>query len=128
MPNITNTTIDYGCLVIGESAFRDELLTFAGADDLLEGTILARDTSTLKLRLYVKGGVTAGNGIPCAVLTYPLSVAGAGDVPVRVLIAGQVNQSRLVIDADANASNIDGTVADLLRAKGIIPQNVTQLD
>lgn len=127
MPTSVITNIDNGSVALRNEEFRDELLTFAGADVLLAGTILARNTSTLKLQLYVKGGSSNGNGIPQFVLTYPLTATGAGDIPVRVLSRGEVNKNRLVIDADGSAVNIDGTVVDLLRTAAITPIDVKQL-
>jgi hypothetical protein len=129
MPNIVRTVIDNGNIVNtdAKSEFRDELITFAGADDLLAGTILARDSVSLKLVIFVKGGSTNQNGIPKAVLTYPVSAAGAGDVKARVLISGSVKKERLVIDADASDTNIDGAVIDQLRDYGINPVATQQL-
>jgi hypothetical protein len=124
---MVHTTFDVGSVQIGGCKFRDELITFGGADDLAEGTILARDSVSLKLRLYVKGGSTNGNGIPKAVLTHRLIATGAGDLPVRPIISGDVNKQRLVIDADGNSSNVDAAVIDQLRAVGIIVQDVAQL-
>lgn len=102
------------------AVFEDDILTLAGADTLLAGTILARSSATGKLVLFVKGGSTAENGIPKVVLPYELTVAGAGDVAVRPLVRGQALTSRLVIDADGDSSNIDAAVRDQLRSYGII--------
>lgn len=126
MANITNTSINVGSVALSGEKFRDELLTLAGAGTILAGTILARDTGTLKLVKFVKGGVTTGNGVPKVVLTYDLVAPGAADYPVRVLEAGEVNKKRLVIDADASDVNIDGAVVDQLRAVGIMPTDVLQ--
>jgi hypothetical protein len=61
------------------------------------------------------------------VLLYPVTAAGAGDVMSDVLILGGVRKERLVINADANDSSIDGIVIDQLRAKGITPVTTQQL-
>lgn len=127
MPNIVNTSIDLGSVALRDEQLHDELLTLAGASTVLAGTILARDSGTLKLVLYVKGGVTAGNGIPKAILGYPVTVAGAGDVAVRALDKGEVNQTRLIIAADGTGANIDNAVLDQLRAFGLTPVSVQQL-
>lgn len=129
MPNLTRTDIDTatGIVTGGDPKFRDELITFGGAGTLLRGCLLARDTSTKKLVPYVKGGVANGNGIVCAVLTYPVTATGAGDVKSRVLMKGNVCKNRLVINADGNATNIDGTVIDLMRDVGIMPEDVQAL-
>lgn len=119
--------IDQTPLLIGGGAYRSELVTAAGADTFAKGTILARDTSTLKMVLYVKGGVTNGNGVPSAVLMEDLVYSGAGDLTSNVAVAGKFIQSKLIIDADGDASNIDGTVVDLLRDKGLTPVTATDL-
>jgi len=128
MPDPVITNNDLGSVIVQDAEFKDELLTFAGADDLLEGTILARDSVSLKLVIYVKGGVTNENGIPKAILTYAVSAAGAGDVAVRAGIAGSYRKERLVIDADGDDSNIDNAVIDQLRDYGLTPLNVDELN
>jgi len=128
MPDPVITNNDLGSVIVKDAEFRDELLTFAGADDLLEGTILARDSVSLKLVIYVKGGVTNENGIPKAILTYPVSAAGAGDEAVRAGVSGVYRKERLVIDADGDDSNVDNAVIDQLRDYGLIPLNVDELN
>jgi hypothetical protein len=125
--SMTVTVIDNSSVELEGGEFSDELVTFAGTDTFAKGTILARDTSTQKLVLFVKGGSTNGNGIPAGVLTYPISRTGAGDVKARVLIAGKVAKGRLVIDAQGDDSAIDGIVRDQLRSRGIVPVDVQQL-
>lgn len=127
MSNITITDNDAGHIVLDDKGWEDGLLTFGGAGTVKKGTILARHGGTLKFIPYVKGGTDNANGVPRAVVTHDVEAEGAGDVPVRVLAAGTVNQRRLVIHADGDAENIDGAVRDLLRATGIIPQDVEQL-
>jgi hypothetical protein len=127
MANIDIQNNDLGPLMLGGEEFEDGLIAFAGTDTFAAGTILARNTSTLKFQLYVKGGSSNGNGVPVGVLTYAVSRTGAGDVMGRVLMKGKVNAKRLIIDADGDDSNIDATVRDLLRSKAIVPENVTNL-
>ncbi|RLI84238.1 MAG: hypothetical protein DRP01_08290 [Archaeoglobales archaeon] len=128
MANLTNTNNDLGSVILQDAEFRDELLTLAGADTLLEGTILARSTASDKLVIFVKGGSTAGNGVPKAVLTYQVVAAGAGDVSVRAMVGGAVRKERLVIDADGDDSNVDAVVLDQLRDYGITSTDVQELN
>lgn len=74
--------------------------------------------------VYSATGV-GGAQIPTAVLTYPVSASGAGDVAIRALISGKVRQERLVIDA---GGSVGSTVLDALRGKGIVPVSVTELN
>lgn len=128
MANITITQNDLNTVVYESPEFRDELLTFAGADTFAPGTILARDSVSLKLVLFVKGGVTNENGIPKAILTYEVSATGAGDVPVRAAISGKFRKENLIIDADGDDSNIDAAVIDQLRSYGMLALNVKELN
>ncbi|MES1178954.1 MAG: head decoration protein [Myxococcales bacterium] len=129
MAVVTRTTIDNGSVIAPgyKQQTQQEPVTFGGAGTLLQGTILARDSSTLKLVPFVKGGVTNGNGIPKAVLLYPVTATGAGDVQADALVSGGVRLERLVINADGNAANIDGAVRDQLRAFDIVPVTTQQL-
>lgn len=127
MANIVTTNIDLGPVALEGSVCHDELVTFAGGDTFVAGTILARDSVSGKLVLFVKGGNTNGNGVPKAVLTYDIERADAGDVTARVLVKGHVNRDRLVIDADGDGSNVDEVVVDQLRDYGIVASPVDQL-
>lgn len=124
-PIITNNVTNG--FVIWDPVYQDELITFAGAATLLEGTILARDSVSLKMVPFVKGGVTNENGIPKAILQNELTATGAGDLADRPAISGRVRSAKLVIDADGDASNIDAAVLDQLRDFTIIGQSTSQL-
>ena len=124
-PIITN--VDIGNIFIRGIEIRDDILTFGGAGTILEGTILARDSSSDKLIPYVKVGTTNDDGIPKVVISYPVTASGAGDVSVRVVVAGVVRKQRLVIDADGDSSNIDSVVIDELRDYANIAIDVEEL-
>jgi len=125
--NMTVLNNDAGSVVFELGDFRDELLTFAGAGTVLAGTILARDSASLKLVPFVKGGVANGNGIPKAMLTYDVTSTGAGDVPIRAMVSGSVRFPKLIIDADADNSNVDNAVMDGMRNYGIVTVNTNEL-
>jgi hypothetical protein len=128
MSNLTVENVDLGGVVLKDERYLDGLLTVPGAQTVLAGTILARDSSTLKFVLYIKGGSTNENGIPKAILTYPITSAGSGDEAIRALVAGEVRDEKLVIDADGDASNVDNAVRDELRDYGITPVPVQELN
>ncbi len=128
MPNITVTNVDSGSVILQDGQFRDDELTFAGAGTVLEGTILARDSVSLLLVPYVKGGSTNENGIPKAILTYDVEAAGAGDESIRDMVSGSVRAERLIIDADGDASNVDAAVLDQLRAYTLVSIDVQELN
>lgn len=128
MSNITITNIDNGSVFIEQGQFEDGLLTFAGAATVVEGTILAVDSVSLKYVPFVKGGTTNENGIPKAVLTYDVTATGAGDEIIRAGIQGDVRIDKLIIDADGDGSNVDKAVLDQLRDYGITPRTVSELN
>lgn len=127
MANPTSTTCDQGAVQIRDCQFADGVITFGGALTAKVGTILARDSVSLKYVIFVKGGVTNGNGIPKAVLAEELVAGGAGDLPGRVIIKGEVVKEKLIIQADGSDTNIDGAVLDQLSDYGITPVNAKQL-
>jgi hypothetical protein len=128
MPDPVITNIDLGNVIYKDACQEDGLLTFGGAGTVVEGTILAVDSSSLKYIPYVKGGSTNENGIPKAVVSYDVTAAGAGDVAIRAIVKGEVRLERLVIHADGDDSNIDKAVIDELRDYSIIPRSVKELN
>lgn len=128
MANMTVTNNTLNNPILSDAEFRDELLTLAGADSIAAGTILARDSVSLKLVLFVKGGSTNQNGIPKAILTYPVTSTGAGDVAIRAGVSGKFRKEKLIIDADGTGANVDAAVLDQLRDYSLVPVNVTELN
>lgn len=128
MANITIENVDIGNVVLEGAEFRDNVLTVGGAVTVLAGTILARDSVSLKLVPFVKGGATNENGIPKAILTYDVTSTGAGDLRIRAAVSGKYRKERLVIDADGDASNVDAVVLDQLRDYGLVAVDVQELD
>lgn len=116
----TVTIIDLGNVELQDGVYRSELLSFAAPGAIAAGTLLARSVATGKLIPFVKGGITDGNGAAKAVLTYDVSAAAAGDIPVRALVSGHVNRARLIVAADGSGVNIDDAVLDQLRDFGIV--------
>lgn len=128
MSNISIQNVDLGTVIYGDAKFQDELLTFGAAGTVLEGTILARDSVSGKLVPFAVGGTTNENGIPKAVVTYPVTATGAGDVKIRAMISGGVVKEKLVIAADGDASNVSSVVSDQLRVYGIVTHLVDELN
>lgn len=118
---------DIGSVILESSWFGEDTLTFTAAGTYLEGTILARDSSTLNLIAFVKGGTTNENGIPKTILPYDVTVTAAGNVNVRVPRSGAFRKERLIILADGDDSNVDAAVIDQLRDYGLVPKEVNEL-
>lgn len=126
MPNYKSENVDTGSIALANVRTRDDVVVFAGAGTLRAGTILARVTASKKLTPYVKGGVD-GAGVPVAILDGDAEATAAGDVPVRVGVAGDFRKQRLIIAADDSAANIDAAVLDALRVAGIVALDVQEL-
>lgn len=125
MSNITITNVDRGSVEIQGGRYHDEVLTFTAAHTFKAGTILGR-LATGKLVAFNPTGA-GGAEVPIAVLTYEVTRSAAGDQPIRPLIAGDVNEKRLVIDADGDGRNITRAILDQLRSVGIVALPVEQL-
>ena len=103
-------------------------ITFAGADTLAKGTILAVDTSsgTASAPAYIifnPGG--AGDAlVPSAVLQEEVVATGAGTKVIHPIVKGTVRFESLVIDGGAA---ITATHMLALRDKGILAKPVNDL-
>lgn len=130
MSNLEITNNDSSTLVIqstGIAQYQDDTFTASGAKTYPAGTILARDSVSGKLVVFVKGGSTNENGIPKALLGLELVTTGSGDVNVRPLVSATVNGNLLVIDADGDNSNVNAAVIDQLRDYTLIVEDVAEL-
>lgn len=75
MPDPVVTQVDLGCLLMGGEQFRPETLTFAAADDYVEGTILGR--RSVATAITPAAGSNTGTGTCTAA-----AVIGGPDVPI----------------------------------------------
>lgn len=121
MANITITDINYGSVAIGGEEFEDGVFPAAAAGVVPAGTVFEKAAGD-----YVFASATPTAGAPLAVLTYDLTVAGAGDIPVRLLVAGRVNRTRLKLNG--SALPVPQAVVDALRDFSIIALHVDQCD
>lgn len=124
---------DYLALTVGagaSTAFEVAGLKFTvtdGSTDFVAGDLFNLPVvADGKLVAYAIGG-DGGAQFPIAVLTYELTATGAGDKKARVMVAGEVKKSRLVVDADGDDSNITAAILDQLRSAGIVATDVQQL-
>lgn len=92
--------------------------------DIITATVAAQTGTPL-----VPFAATGVNGAqtPVAVLVSPVSCTLGGSLAARVLVSGEVNKNRLIIDADGNGTNVNDVVMDALCSQGIIPTAVEQL-
>ena len=124
-----NLTLRVGNALV--TTFNEAGLTMAiteGGTDFVAG-----DTFTMvvvangKMVPFVIGGV-AGAGVPIEVVTYDVVAAGAGDEPIRGMIAGEVREEKLIINADGDGSNITAAILDQLKSAGLTAISVGELN
>lgn len=116
-------TAGAGTATVFEAGGLTFTITDAGTDFSAGATATLTVVADGKLVPFDPAGV-GGVQIPCAVLTYEVTKAASGDLPVRVLVAGRVNLTRLVIDVGGSVTN---TICDQLRARSIVAVDVAQL-
>lgn len=119
-------TVGAGAATVFEAAGLQFTVTDAATDFIVGdfGTIIVAADG--KLVPYAIAGA-GGEQNPMAVLTYDVTRASAGDEPIRALVAGEVNKTRLIIDLDGDGSNITDAILDALRSAGPVATDVTQL-
>lgn len=101
-------------------------ITDGGTDFSVGATATLTVAADGKLVPFVASGA-GGAQRPMAVLTYDVVAAGAGNIPVRPLVAGEVNATRLIIDVDGTGANVTAAVLDQLRRSGIVGTDVKML-
>lgn len=111
----------------GANPFKAGGLAFTindGSTDFAVGdTFTLPVTAVNKMEPFDPAGV-GGVQLPIGVLTYDVLAAGAGDIPIRALINGLVNQNRLAIDSGASITVLH---LDSLRRSGVVAVDVKQL-
>lgn len=108
---------------------KNQLFTVADGVTYKAGTLLARDTATLKLIPYVKGGSTNGNGVVKYVLEKEVVATVTGDIKVNVIKKAYdegLDFDQLVIQADGDNSNIDANVIDEMRTYNLEVENFSE--
>lgn len=101
----------------------DAVAVFGGAATWPAGSVLGKVTASGKYARFAPGA-SDGSEVPIAVLSQEVEAAGAGDVPIRLLIAGRVRAGDLVNNVDAALTAVQ---IDQLRDYSIIALGTTQL-
>ena len=98
-----------------------------GATDFIVGDAFSLTVAADgKIYPYATDGA-GGVQIPTAVLTEDKVATGAGNIPIRAMISGQLIAERLVIDADGDASNITAAILDQLRDFTLVALSVPDI-
>lgn len=119
-------TVGAGAATVFEVAGLQFTVTDGTADFVVGDTFTLTVAANGKLVPFAFAGA-GGAQTPKAILTYDVTATGAGDVPVRDMVTGTVRASRLVIDADGDATNVDAAVLDELRDYTLISIDVQEL-
>lgn len=122
MSNIEIENVDLGNVILADAVFRDFPITFAGADTFAAGTIMKVVAGKL-----VPFEIADAATIPLTVLTYDVTATGAGDIPGRAMVSGQVRKELLIVDLVGDDSTITQATLDHLRGFGLVAQNVQNL-
>ena len=112
----------------GTSLFNAAGMTFTitdGAANFIVGDKFSLTVAANgKMIPYATDGV-GGAQIPTAVINIDVEAAGAGDIVIRPIVAGQVRSDKLIIDADGDGSNVTDITIDKLRDVSIVALLVT---
>jgi len=123
MANREYENIDLNTVALEEPFTADETFTAAGAGTTAAGTLLGRITASGKL-IVCDDAAGDGSEVATAVLQYDVVAAGAGDLPIRPILKGKVNLSKIFYE---NADPITEATKDQLRTMGILAVDVTSL-
>ena len=120
-------TIGAGASTAFEAGGLSFTVNEGGTDFSLGDKFALTVTADGKMVVFAIGG-TGGAQIPKAILTVEVVAAGAGDEPIRAMIAGEVRANKLIIDADGDGSNITDAILDQIRDFAIVSTAVTELN
>lgn len=123
MPNIEIQNNKTRGIVLWEPVHEDAVAVFGGAATWPAGSVLGKVTASGKYARFAPGAAD-GSEVPIAVLSQDVEATGAGDVPIRPVIAGRVRAGDLVNNVDAALTAVQ---IDQLRDYSIIALGTTQL-
>lgn len=120
-------TVGAGAATVFEVEGLEFTVTDGSTDFIVGDSFTLTVAADGKMLPFLKTGA-GGVQVPSAVLTYDLTRTGAGNEPIRAMIAGSVRKERLVIDIDGDGSNVDDVVLDQLRQLGIVSIDTQELN
>lgn len=104
-----------------------KVLTYDDGATYVRGTVLALDTSSIKLVPFIQGGVTNGNGILYTILSEEIifPAASSGDAAVTTFKKGQFNELALVFRGAGTPDDIraDGRLKGIFLEEAIYDNN-----
>jgi len=102
------------------------VITGAGVDTFIRGTILGRITATGKYYPYTAGNDPVGTVTPVAILLNEVVTAAVADYPAGIMLTGEIDEDKCMIDGGTIGANITEAIKDSLRTMGIIVKSKTE--
>jgi hypothetical protein len=102
------------------------VITGSGADSFIRGTILGVITATGKYYPYNTGDSPSGTNIPKAILLNDVTTSASADYPAGIMLTGEIDEDKVMIDGGTQGANITQAIKDLLRTYGIIVKSKTE--
>jgi hypothetical protein len=122
-PTITNYEAYDG---IKPEDTEQKVITGSGADSFIRGTILGVITATGKYYPYNTGDSPSGTNIPKAILLNDVTTSASADYPAGIMLTGEIDEDKVMIDGGTQGANITQAIKDQLRDYGIIVKSKTE--
>jgi hypothetical protein len=125
MANITITNLEAYDGIKPEDT-EQSVITGSGADSFIRGTLLGRITATGKYYPYNSGDSPSGTNVIKAILLNDVVTAAAVDYPAGIMLTGEIDEDKIMIDGGTLGANITAAIKDTLRGLGIIVKSKTE--
>jgi hypothetical protein len=126
MANITITNLEaYDGIKPDDS--EQAVITGSTVDTFIRGTLLGRITSGGKYYPYNTGDSPSGTNAIKGILLNEVVTATAADYPCGVMLTGEIDEDKVMIDGGTQGANITEAIKDTLRGLGIIVKTKTEI-
>jgi hypothetical protein len=102
------------------------VITGAGVDTFIRGTLMGRITSSGKWFPYNTGDSPSGTNVPKGILLNEVVTAEVADYPAAIMLTGEIDEDKCMIDGGTLGANITEAIKDTLRTYGIIVKSKTE--
>jgi len=126
MANISITNYDTSLGIRSEHT-EQAVIAGQGTDNFIRGTILGRITSGGKYYPYNTGNSPSGTNVPVAILLNEVDTTVSVDSPCGVMLTGEIDEDKCMIDGGTIGANITEAIKDTLRTYGIIVKSKTEI-
>lgn len=125
MANITITNYDTS-LGIRPKDTEEHVIAGAATDTFIAGTLMGRITASAKWQVYDSG---AGDGTETVkgILINEVDTTNGVDSPCAIMLTGEIDEDKCMIDGGTIGENITAALKDTLRSYGIIVKSPTEI-